>query len=175
MILVGAAIGLFVVYTNPTYQAAKQLVLNKAEYDAALDNANQLHATRDALLAKRKQFSPEDMDRLMRMLPDNVDNIRLIIDINGIARRHNLSLTNVSLGDLGDKNKSGATAVGTGQGAVGSVTVGFSVSATYDDLVSFLQDLEHSLRIVDIQKVSFSAGNGDLQTFSLQVKTYWLH
>jgi Tfp pilus assembly protein PilO len=175
LILLAAAIGLFVVYTNPTYQTIKDLQIQNNSYDDALNKAQELHAVRDQLLSKRNSFSTDDIDKLQHILPDNVDNIRLIIDINNIASRHNLSLTNVDLGDLSLKKNAG-TAVEGGADPVGSVVVGFAVStANYDDFLSFLQDLEHSLRLVDVNKISFTAGTGGGTTYTMNIQTYWLH
>lgn len=174
--LVAAAVGLFVLYTNPTYQSIKQLSAQAQAYDDALTKAQQLRATRDQLLSKRNAFSPDDIQKLGRVLPDNVDNIRLIIDINNIAAHHNLSLVNVKLGDVSGSSKpQSAAAVGTSGDPVGSVELGFSVAANYDDFLAFLQDLEHSMRLIDIEKVSFKAGQGDLNTYVFQIRTYWLH
>src|SRR6185437_14911262 len=83
--LVVAAIGLFVVYTNPTYQATKALAAQVSAYNSALDKSKELRAVRDQLLSKRNTFAPSDVQKLEELLPDNVDNIRLIIDINNIV------------------------------------------------------------------------------------------
>src|SRR4051812_36812006 len=99
-ILVAAAFGLFILYTNPAYQKIKELSVENASYDAALTKAQELHTVRDQLLARRNAFPNDNVDKLQHVLPDNVDNIRLIIDINNIASRHNLALTNVDLGNL---------------------------------------------------------------------------
>lgn len=176
IILIAAALGLFVLYTNPTFQEVKTLRSQVASYDEALNKSQELRAVRDELLAKRNTFKAESVQKLGRMLPDNVDNIRLIIDINNIAARHNLTLTDVSLGDaLGGANGNpNPTAIGSSADPVGSVTVGFAVSATYDDLLAFLMDIEHSLRIVDVEALSFKAGGAGLTTHSFTIRTYWL-
>ena len=175
LILVGAAIGLFVLFTNPTYQTIKDLQVQNNSYDDALNKAKELHTVRDGLITKRNAFPPADIDKLQHILPDNVDNIRLIIDISNIAARHNLALTNVELGDLNPK-KTAKAGVEGGADPVGSVVVGFSVStANYDDFLSFVTDLEHSLRLVDINKIAFSSGSGTLTTYAMSVRTYWLH
>ena len=96
-ILIFAAVGLFVLYTNPTYQGLKGEMATAAAYNDALNKAQELKSVRDQLLSKRNTFSTDDVTRISRMLPDNVDNIRLIIDINNIAARHGLSLLSVSL------------------------------------------------------------------------------
>ncbi len=178
--LLAAAIGLFMLYTNPTYQdpvsGIKALSAESASYDDALAKSSELHAVRDQLLAKRATFAQSDIDKLQRVLPDNVDNIRLIIDINNIASRHNLSLSNVALGTVSQGvTTASAAAVGSGNSPVGSVVVGFSLVASYDNYLAFLQDLEHSLRIVDIESITFRAETSSLNTYTFQVRTYWLH
>ncbi|MCX6820043.1 MAG: hypothetical protein NT019_02025 [Candidatus Adlerbacteria bacterium] len=174
--LFAAALGLFVLYTNPAYQTIKNLSVQNASYDDALTKSAELHSLRDRLLATRASFSNDNVIKLSHVLPDNVDNIRLIIDINNIAARHGLALSTVELGSVSDSDqKRSALAVGSSGAAVGSVQVGFSVAAKYDDFLVFLQDLEHSLRIVDIDKISFNTGPGDLNVYSVDIRTYWLH
>lgn len=174
-LLIAAAIGLFVLYTNPTYQEIKGLVAIEASYDDALEKSAQLRQLRDKLLATRASFAETDVQKLSRVLPDNVDNIRLIIDINNIASRHRLTLSGVALGEAGSGAVQANTlSVGPSDSDTGEVTVGFGVSATYDDFLSFLQDLEHSLRIVDVTKITFGGGNTSLSTYAFEIRTYWL-
>ena len=176
LILAVASIGLFVMYTNPAYKDAQVLAVQANAYEEALQKAQELRTVRDELLAKRNSFSANDIAKLERVLPDNVDNIRLIIDINNIAVRHSLSLTNVSVGEMSDSSvarKEGV--VGSSGDPVGSVEVGFTLSATYDGYLAFLQDLEHSLRIVDITGVTFKAETSGRNSYDFTIRTYWLH
>jgi Tfp pilus assembly protein PilO len=173
-ILVGAALGLFVLYTNPSYQKSKAIAAEVSAYDNALTKSKELLAARDKLNSKRNTFPADGVAKLSKVLPDNVDNIRLVIDINNIASKHNLSIKNAGIGTVSDTKKSSATlASGAPGGAVGSVETSFSVSASYDDMLAFLADLERSLRIIDIQSLSFSAG--DTADYSIGIRTYWLH
>jgi Tfp pilus assembly protein PilO len=179
IILIIAAIGLFALYTNPTYQASKALAVKAAAYDNALTKSQELRTERDKLLSKRNTFSPDDIQKVEEILPDNVDNIRLIIDINNIAARHGLSLSNVQIGSVGSGAAASAAAAlsaGAGAGPVGSVDIGFSVTTTYETMLAFIQDVEHSLRLIDIEKLSFSSPNeGGSTSYSLGIRTYWLH
>lgn len=175
-VILVAAIGLFVAFTDPRYQALKGLIAQAAQYDDALTKAQELRSIRDQLLSKRNTFSSDDIARLGHALPDNVDNIRLIIDINNIASRHNLSLTAITVGNVSDSATARNTlAVGASGDAVGSVTVDFTVSANYTDFLAFLHDLEHSLRIVDVESIQFKVGTGSSYTYQLTLRTYWLH
>lgn len=179
-ILIAAAVGLFAMYTNNAYQGPggiKSLQAQVSAFDEALNKAQELKSNRDQLISKRNTFSTDNVQKLERILPDNVDNIRFVIDINGIAARRNLSLKNVSLGTVSDaKSGRSALSVGSSGDPVGSAEISFALSATYDEFLAFLQDLEHSLRIVDIEKISLKSSDiGDKYEYSLTIRTYWLH
>ena len=177
LILLVAAVGLFFGYTNRAFQGTKDISAQAAAYDQALTTANQLKSQRDQLLSKRDTFSTDDVQKLERMLPDNVDNIRLIIDINSIAARHSLALKNVSLGTVSSGSTAqSAVAVGASGSPVGSVDLGFTVTAPYTTFQAFLADLEHSLRLIDVEKITFKgAGTADSADYTLSIRTYWLH
>ena len=161
IILLISAIALFAVYTNPTYQSAKSVQTEVSAYNDALDKSQELRKTRDEKIAAFNTFAPGDIERLNSILPDNVDNIHLII---------------VTLGSLSDStSRRGTLAVGSSGSAVGSVELGFSLSATYEDMLAFIQDLEHSLRVMDIESIAFTAGEGDQTVYDFKIRTYWLH
>ena len=176
IILVIAAIALFVVWTNPNYQATKAIQTQVSAYDDALNKSQQLRTTRDAKVSAFNTFSADDTQRLERILPDNVDNIHLIIDIQNIAARHGLSLKNVDLGSTSDgSTAASASAVGASGDAVGSISLGFTISASYDDFLAFETDLEHSLRVMDVEKISFTPAATGLTDYTFGIRTYWLH
>ncbi len=176
IVLVASAIGLFVLFTNPQYQETKSLQAQVTAFDDALTKTQELRASRDKLLSKRNTFSAENIQKLERILPDNVDNIRFVIDINSIAARRNLTLKNVSLGTLSDsKAQRGALAVGASGDPVGSAQISFSLAANYDDFLAFIQDLEHSLRLVDVETITLKSGLTGINEYDLSIRTYWLH
>lgn len=173
--LVAIATALFMFYTDPTYQDTKALKAEMSSYDDALNKSQELRRLRDGLIARRNTFNPDQLSQLQRMLPDHIDNIRLIIDINGIAARHGLSLTDVSLGEISDSaGQRDELAVGNSGEPVGSVTLGFSLSASYEELLVFLQDLEHSLRVLDVESLAFDVPTEGEPSYSFTVRTYWL-
>ncbi len=176
LFLVILAIGLFVVYTNPAYQGTKAVSLELDGYNSALTQSEELLRMRDQLLARRTGLPADGVNRLQLLLPDNVDNIRLIIDINDIAARYHMQVQGISVGSSssGSTNGSPGSSVGGGSTAVGKVSLGFTVTSTYANFVAFLRDLERSLRLTDVSGISFSAGGKDADTYSLAITTYWL-
>lgn len=176
VLLLAASIGLFMLYTNPQYQQVKSLKAQAASYDDALNKSQELKKVRDQLLARYNTFSQDDRAKLQAVLPDNVDNIRLVIDINNIASRHALAIKDLAIGKAEDgATVRSAAAVGASGSAVGSVDLGFAVTASYDDFLAFLADLEHSLRLVDVENIGLTTSDKGLMNFTLSIRTYWLH
>jgi Tfp pilus assembly protein PilO len=174
-ILIVIAAALFIVYIDPQYQKIKTLRAEEATYDGALTKSRELQEERNKLISKRNTFSPESLRKLERLLPDNVDNIRLIIDIDTIAARYGLRVRNVAVNNPQTSREApNAGAVGDSGDGVGSVELSFVVTAQYEDFLRFLKDLERSVRIVDINSISFGVGEGDLIQYSVAVRTYWL-
>jgi Tfp pilus assembly protein PilO len=179
IILIVLAAGIYFTYTSGQIDVLKEIQTKNASYSNAIGNARDLIAKRDTVNKAYGQISPEDAARLDKMLPDNIDNVRLIIDVNGIGARHGLTLRGLrtsagSEATAGTKTQAQTTAMGTGAGQVGVVTVSFSVSTTYDNFISFIQDVERSLRIMDISKVTLSANDNGVYDYGVELKTYWL-
>jgi Tfp pilus assembly protein PilO len=123
------------------------------------------------LVQKRGEIDPENLVKLEKLLPDNIDNIKLIIDMNRIAQKHTLSLKNIRL-DSGVKIDS--EKIGKDNKKYGTVGLSFSVNSSYDNFQNFLNDLEKSLRLVDITDLSVTSNDTGLYDFSVSLKTYWL-
>lgn len=171
-ILILAAVGLFFGYIDPAYQDLKGVRAEARAYDEALTKSKELQAIRDRLLSKYNTFSSSDIARLEKLLPDSVDNVRLVLDIDNIAARYGMRIRNVVLDDKGAKGESDT--IGGDTNSLRSVVLSFSVSTKYEDLLRFLADLERSLRVLDVTALSFVARDGALNDYSISVKTYWL-
>lgn len=165
------ALGLFFGYIDPAYQNIKELRSEEKVYDEALNQSRELQRIRDSLLSQYNTFSQQDLDRLEKLLPDHVDNVRLILDIDSIASKYNMRTRSVIVSGT---NPEGSNVIGANQSDVDSVILSFSVAATYENFIRFIKDLELSLRIVDLVGLSFSATEGEAFDFNVSIKTYWL-
>jgi Tfp pilus assembly protein PilO len=195
LILIALAGSLFFVFTNPLFDDVSTLTAEVSSYNEALDNSKALENERDKLTAKFNAINPENLRRLEKLLPQNVDNIRLILEIEQIAKPYSMVLKDVKYSTMEDKEKA------ENEGAViqpgrlekdasknyGSFDLEFSVSGTYNDFINFTRDLENNLRIVDIISVSFSSDSGntpadpnkkttgpEVYKYDLKIRTYWL-
>ena len=68
-----AAAGIFFMYTQPTYDQSGSVKGKIAEYDAALTKSTELQKLKQTLLARYNTFSPSDVERLHKLLPDQAD------------------------------------------------------------------------------------------------------
>src|ERR1051326_1864765 len=89
--------GIFFLYTQPAYDKSGQLQAQISQYDQALQKAAELQQLKQTLLARYNAFDPADIDRLQKLLPDHVDNIRLILDMDAMAAARQMALSNVNV------------------------------------------------------------------------------
>lgn len=182
LICLVAAGSIFFLYTKPEYDKVQTTSAEIAQYDQALEKAAELQQLKQSLLARYNTFSPTDVDRLQKLLPDHVDNVRLILDIDSLAGRHAMALQNVvvsSAESVQTTNQSATAAVGASKQKYDSVTLKFTTQGTYDTFLAFLGDLEQSLRIVDLVSLSLSnsaatPGREPIYTYDVTLRTYWL-
>lgn len=171
-------------FTNPSYKEVKVLKAQASQYDTALTNSKKLQEQRDTLASKYHSISPASLERLSKLLPDNADNIRLIIDIQQMAQSYGMSLSAIKfdstqnpIGVPGSQLAAGTPAqLAQTQADYGMFNIEFSTTATYSNFLAFLKDIESSLRLTDVQSIDFSAGDPTKSThvFTVKLKTYWL-
>lgn len=168
------SVGLFFTYIDGKYTGIQVLLAEQDRLDQALTKSKELQEVRNALISRYNTFTREELDRLQKLLPDHIDNVRLIIDIDNIAATYNLPITEFGFTTSADPAPEGDAAAGDAQ-PYGSVTMDFSVTATYADFLKFLRDLERSLRLVDVTKVQVSGGDAAQYQYHVTIVTYWLH
>lgn len=183
---------LFFVVIDPTYGKVKQLRTDVATYDTALSNSTELQAKRDSLIETYKGVKIEDRDRLTHFLPSTIGNIELILEIEKIANLHGMPIGDIK---FDTKNLENPDVVSTDNVVVaesdpsdylpyGIFPMEFIIEGKYDTFVSFLKDLEHNLRLVDVKSISFdvpqaattlgSTTDSSVYKYTLKVETYWL-
>ena len=176
----GLSIGVFVVYTRPTYDGLQGIQNTIAQYDMALSRATELQKLKKNLFERYDTFNPADVERLHKLLPDHVDNVRLVLDFDSMATRHRMPVQNVVVNSTAEKDKTPTIGGTTSALKYDSITLRFSTDGTYADFISFLSELESSLRIVDVITLSVTPGplvTGSpepLYHYDVTVRTYWL-
>lgn len=183
LILIISSIGIFFGYVDPNYKGnasiiesdiktygVKQLQEEYAKYQETSNNSTKVVKNRDILSAKYNKIKETDKEKLLKMLPNNIDNVRLILEITDIASKRNLALKNIS---IGGSTKTTDT-IGPNNTPYGTLNMKFSVNTTYNTFLTLLNDLETNLRLIDITDITFSSSDTDFYDFSVSLNTYWL-
>lgn len=183
IILIMLSIGIFFFFIDPIYKKIQVLNEEIKENNEMLTLVEKLQRERDSLQEKYNSIGDDKRARLEKVLPDTVDNVRLILDINNIAKDFGIAIAGISINgggiDVANESTSnlGNKSLVSGNSNTskyGTITVGFSVSATYDVFKQFLRRLEESLRLVDVRAFNVSAGDGVFYNYSVTLDTYWL-
>ncbi len=192
VIFIGIGIVVLFVFVNPSYKDISLLRAQVASYDQALNNSKALENERDKLTAKYNSIDPENLTKLQKFLPENIDNIRLILEIEQIAAPYSMVLKDVKYNTNADAEKTAATVSGglqvnrvaqTVSKDYGVWNLEFSTVGSYNNFMNFTRDLEKNLRIVDVSSIVFSSVNAtgpnasapvDTYKYNFKIKTYWL-
>ncbi|MFA5652138.1 MAG: type 4a pilus biogenesis protein PilO [Candidatus Paceibacterota bacterium] len=184
LILIASSFAVFFGYVDPNYKGngtptgyddptAGVLFLRdeRTKYKDIVESSNMIVSKRDELIAKKLTISESDRAKLERLLPSNIDNIRLIIEISKIAERRGLLAKNISVGDM---TKTTSETIGVDNTPYGTLSLKFSVNSSYTNFLNLLQDLENNLRLVDITDITFNSTESGFYDFSVSLNTYWL-
>ena len=177
LLFIGGAAALFLLYTKPAYDGLGTTKDKIEQYNLALDKAAELQRLKQSLLSQYNSFNPADIERLHKLLPDHVDNVRLILDLDTLASKHGLALQNVAISGAATKDPGAEEVIGPVASEHGEITIGFATTGTYERFVTFLTDLEQSLRIVDVidlQIAPASTLGEPSYNFNIVLRTYWL-
>ena len=200
LILIAAAVWIFWSYTDPIYKEANGLKEVRNDYQIKLSQANEFRRKYENLSVAYQSFSEADIVRLSRLVPDTVDTVRLVMDVSNIAAKQGLLIKNIKISEPTKDTKEntnspigspigapassadgltlGAIRIGATNQDFNSIDLSFSVTGSYERFIAFLQDLERSLRILDVTEVKFSTPTDSLKgnnyDFGIGLRAYWL-
>ncbi|MDH5442452.1 MAG: hypothetical protein OEX08_02520 [Candidatus Nomurabacteria bacterium] len=161
-----------VFFVMPRWGNVQVITDEQKELDVALNNALELQRIRQSLAEKADNISAISIDRLGKIVPDNIDNVKLILELDVLAKNQGVNLQNVQVidsavrrgDDLGIENR-----------LYKDMVLEFSVQSTYDNLVSFLDRLDNSLRLVDVESIAFSTRSQDsVVSYTMRMRSYYL-
>jgi len=195
LLLIIGAIGLFMGYTQPTYgNSIAALTEEIKSFDSALNAAEQFKLKEAQLTQQRAALSQEQLDRLEAFLPDSVDNVQLIVDLNSLAARSGVQLSQFDIAESGSDTKSQSTATqaaGAGMAAAPlaptsaplalqssepteSLELSVSATGSYAAFRTFLAGVEQSLRPLDVIELSVQDSETGVYTYDVTFRLYWL-
>lgn len=184
-ILLFASLGLFFGYVNPAYRkstgsavlaekSVTELRQERTHYEDAFQKTRDIEVARTGLLEKYNSISAENREKILKLLPDHIDSVRLIIDISTIAAQYGMTLKNITLTEGQEKGGDAAGTIGPSETLYATVGLKFSLRGSYDNFRSFLRDSEKSLRLMDVTALAFAAKEENAYDYDVTVSTYRL-
>src|SRR3989344_245986 len=170
LILLAASAGTFFLVIDPIFQETKTLKLQITALNETFSNSKQIQEVRDTLFSKFKAIPETDLLRLEKMLPDNVDNVKLILELDRIASERGVDIKRINV-QTAAAEEAGLGPSSPGYGALG---IGLTVTGPYSSFKGFLVDLEQSLRLSDVTALNFRAAGFDFDQYNMTLRTYWL-
>lgn len=165
------AVAMFFIYVSPTWSGSI------AATKAAIAADNEALAAAATYIAQQKELSdardaiaPTDLERLETFLPDSVDNVGLILDLNALAARSGLALSNIDV----TANTATANSSTGDTGLVNSIDLSLSAMGTYSALKTFLDGVEKSVRLLDTQDLTIAGSDTGVYTYHMKLRIHWL-
>ena len=185
ILLIIISVGIFFTYIDGEYQEILEKKKIKQGYVDQEFKTNQIIKERRELITQYEKIDPEVITKgLNKLLPDYVDNVELVVDIERIIkgegipiRIDDISLTTVD--NTNNKDQEGKIEFEENKN-YNNIIVGFSFVTKYEIFKRFMVTIKESLRVFDVVSVNFSpqsdsAGKaGDNFKFDIQLRTYWL-
>lgn len=196
LILIAAGVAGFLLVTQPIYDEASLLKIEADKYNEALANAAILQQERDRLITKFNSLNTTDLERLEKIVPETVDNIKLILEIQKVAQERGILVKNVKfqpeqfiIEEEGEETapRASQSANQRRPGAAQNLDydifdLEFSIEGRYGAFVEFMKLMEKSLRVVDVRTISFTPGTSedrdkiytDNYQYTFRINTYRL-
>lgn len=172
------AIVIFFGYVNPLWTgdiAKKNIEITAA--NNALVSAADYKKEQNKLISDRDSIAQEKIDRLSVFLPDSVDNVGLIINLNALAVRSGLSVSNIDVitsAIKGSTDSNDGTLPSNSPNIVGSVDLSLSTVGSFSALQKFLTGIERSARILDIHELEVTGSDTGVYSYRMAIRLYWL-
>lgn len=173
----------FFFFVRPMFTEIQVLQGETNEYQEAVSKATEYNSRLRALISKREQFSAFDLERLDAFLPADTDEVRVLSDLEALATSHGLVFDQISVAieeaafDFDLVEAVQKTTVDAGKSTMTDKLVGtdmtFTVIGSYDQFKAFLVDIERSLVLMEVTKITFGA-EGELTSYTVSVRLYAL-
>ena len=201
-LLVALALGAYFLYTQPIYNEAKTMKVEVAKLKDAQTKLDAALKKKDKLATTYNALDTTLIARLEKLMPDNLDNIKLIIDVDRTAKQYGMLLNAVKF-DVDQQAKAATASKTTTTGTAASVnsstttdnvvtvrdnkaaleakkdynsfSLSMTFTGTFANFNKLIGDMEKNLRIIDITSVTFDAQDTkDIYKFEVKAKIYWL-
>lgn len=176
-IVIVICIGMYFAYINPSSAEVKSLSIEKSGYENILNKTRELKTQRENILTEYNTISKSDIDRLSKIMPETFSSVLFLNDLSYLAGTYGMSVKDYGTNEPKSENRS--VLLNDSDDSYKTTIVKFNIIGSYSQFIKFLNDLESSLRLVDVVGISIRPASvrvvgESLLEYSLELKTYSL-
>lgn len=154
IILIGVTVFIGFVYIRPTLGEISVTQDKIHEHKMALEQAKNLNATLQALINKKSEIPDEGIKALFTYMPDTVDDITVLKDIENVVSRSGLFLVNIGTEGVPNDGR------GDAQELIEAYSFNISLTGEYDKFKQFLGLIEQSDYPLHVTSMAIDAKSG---------------
>ncbi len=155
---------------NCQYDGIKKLATDKVSFITALKTAESLESRRGELESKYNNVTNEDRQKLEALLPNNADNIKLVLELETLAKKYGLLIESPKLQNNFEAPKTEAKTSGqdlradahtekSGALNYGTFSLDFTVRTNYENMKLLIADIEKNLRLIEPISIEVNVPN----------------
>lgn len=164
-------------FVMPQYTEIQSIQQEIDKHTDAIAKYDEFTSTLAKKLEIKTSRSAAQNEQLDKLVPESIDDTKLLVDLEALAQSHNLLFGNTEIlkSDMELKHKKDAPdAVVEESDELDTVDISFDVLGTYDQFKQFILDVERSSTLFEVTKISFDSSNSPYQQISLTVRVYAL-
>ena len=167
---IGAAAVIFFTWTQPIFTEIKSLYDKESTLNSTLANFTKFQAQEKNILDKYNSINKDDLTKLNKLLPSMANAVDLVVEVESMAKNSGLIIKDINVKKPEETQKS---SFGEKKSGVGNILITMKIVGPYKSFVSFLENLEKNLRLTEVERISFIAGDADSYEYNIVADTYW--
>ncbi|OHB15292.1 MAG: hypothetical protein A2431_01550 [Candidatus Zambryskibacteria bacterium RIFOXYC1_FULL_39_10] len=160
-------------FAYPSVGEISALMTEKEKQESTLVMMTEIEAKKNELLTKYNKISSEDKKYIETVLPDSLDFVKLISQIDAVGSKYGLSVDKTSFRQTDSAQGETVSEAGP-QKPYQSAIISFSFNGSYSQFNSFMNDLGQSLRILDIKSLKLTGADNGVYSYNVEFEVYWL-
>ena len=168
------AVAIAYAFAYPSWQEVSLLFEEKQQYGDSLAMVGQIENKKNEMLSQFNNISTEDRKDIDTILPDSMDFVKLVSQIDSVAAQYNISIDNISSKEIGSSSGNSVEEGQINQKKYESGVISFSFDSSYEKFNAFVGDLEKSLRVLDIKSLRIDPEERGTHSFDVEFEVHWL-
>jgi Tfp pilus assembly protein PilO len=176
--VIAICVGMYFMYIKPLTVEIKTKIAEKSEYTKVLTRVKQIKEKREAVLADYNSISPDEIDRLNKIIPEKVEAVPMLNNLSAIGERYGVLIKDFKVAetDPASHDVTGASSIGGHK----TTAITIHLTGSYEQFLNFLEDVEYSLSLIDVTSLNIipgalsKTGQAGLMEFALEANTYSL-